>query len=449
MRSSRAKVLHEAGGDTLLNHVIHAALPLTDPGQIVVVVGHQSEQVRSSVTVSGIRFAEQREQLGTGHAVMCARETVPSTTGELLILNGDGPLLRSETLRELTNTYRQSDRPGGAIVTTVLEDPTGYGRILRDDHGGVAAIIEQKACSPDQIGIREVNPGLYCFDAELFWKYAEELRPDNPAEEYYLTDMVHILSRHGRPVARLVVEDHTELLGINTRVDLAVADRILRARKVNELMLSGVTIESPETVTIDRDVKVGQDTIIQASVQLRGKTSVGSNCRIGTGTVLRSCRIADNVDILPYVVADSSSIGENASVGPFTRLRLNTELAERTHVGNFVEMKKTQFGAGSKAGHLAYLGDSLIGSQVNIGAGTITCNYDGKNKHVTTISEGVFVGSNSTLVAPVTIGEGAYVAAASVITKNVSPDALAIARVHQSEKPGWARRRRSPPPATS
>lgn len=444
MRSTRAKVLHEAGGDTLLNHVIQAALSVTEPDRIVAVVGHQAEQVRASVNVPGIRFAEQREQRGTGHAVMSAREAVPSTTGELLILNGDGPLLRSSTLHALANVDERANL-GGAIVTTVLEDPTGYGRILQDDRGGVAKIVEQKACSPEELKIREVSPGVYYFNAELFWTHIDELRPNNPANEYYLTDMVNILSRHGHPVARWLVEDQTELLGINTRLDLAVADRILRTRKVNDLMLAGVTIESPETVTIDNGVEVGQDTIIEANVQLRGRTSIGTNCRIGTGTVLRSCRVANRVEILPYVVADSSSIGEGASIGPFTRLRMNSEAAEGTHIGNFVELKKTKFGVGSKAGHLAYLGDALVGPGVNIGAGTITCNYDGKNKHVTNIAGEVFVGSNSTLVAPVTIGEGAYVAAASIITKDVSPDALAIGRAHQTEKPGWARRRKGTP----
>ncbi|HEX4770547.1 MAG TPA: bifunctional UDP-N-acetylglucosamine diphosphorylase/glucosamine-1-phosphate N-acetyltransferase GlmU [Bryobacteraceae bacterium] len=445
MRSARAKVLHEAGGDTLLNHVIRAALSVTQPDRIIVVVGHQAEQVRASVTVPGIRFAEQREQLGTGHAVMSAREALPSAKGAILILNGDGPLLRASTLESLTNLQRGSNL-GGAIVTTMLADPTGYGRIVRDDRGHVAAIIEQKACSPEQLSIREVNPGVYCFNAELFWAHIDELRPDNPANEYYLTDMASILSRHGHPIARLLVDDESELLGINTRVDLAVADRVLRTRKVNDLMLAGVTIESPETVTIDHSVEVGEDTVIEANVQLRGKTSIGKNCRIGTGTVLRSCRIADSVTALPYVVADSSSIGKGASIGPFTRLRMNSEAAEGTHIGNFVELKKTKFGVGSKAGHLAYLGDTLVGPGVNIGAGTITCNYDGKQKHVTNIAGGVFVGSNATLVAPVSIGEGAYVAAASVITKNVSPDALAIGRAHQTEKPGWARRRKGLPP---
>jgi bifunctional UDP-N-acetylglucosamine pyrophosphorylase/glucosamine-1-phosphate N-acetyltransferase len=441
MRSARAKVLHEAGGDTLLNQVIQAALHVTTADRIIAVVGHQADQVRASVTTPGVRFAEQTEQRGTGHAVRCAREVVASTSGDILILNGDGPLLRASTLQALVDLYR-SKNIGGAIVTTLLRDPTGYGRILRNADGNVASIVEQKSCSAEQLAIAEVNPGLYCFNAGLFWKHIEEVRPDNPANEYYLTDMVEILRRHGHAVAPLLVADETELLGINTRVELAIADRILRTRKVNDLMLSGVTIESPETVTIDGHVDVGQDTVIEANVQLRGKTAIGKNCRIGTGSVLRSCRVADDVTILPYVVADTSAIGQRASVGPFTRLRMNTEAAEDTHIGNFVELKKTKFGAGSKAGHLAYLGDAVIGPGVNVGAGAITCNYDGTRKHATNIAADVFVGSNSTLIAPITIGAGAYIAAGSVITKDVDADALAIGRARQTEKAGWARSRR-------
>ena len=441
MRSQKAKVLHEAGGDTLLNHIIRAGMRVASPEQIVAVVGHQAQEVRESVTVPGIRFAEQTEQKGTGHAVLCAREAVPSREGVLLILNGDGPLLKPETLQGLVE--RQASKGlGGAIVTTEVDDATGYGRIVRDADGNVAAIVEQKSATPEQLAIREINPGLYCFDAARFWEHIGEVKPNNAAGEYYLTDMVEILTRHGHPISPFLVSDPTELLGINTRVELAFADRILRARKAHSLMLAGVTIENPDSVTVDTDVEVGQDTVIEANVQLRGQTRIGSNCRIGTGSVLRDCEIGEGVTILPYVIAEDSRIGGKASVGPFSRLRLQADAAEGTHIGNFVELKKTQLGAGSKASHLAYLGDSVIGSQVNIGAGTITCNYDGDKKHRTEIGDDVFVGSNSTLVAPLRLGEGSFVAAGSVITKNVEPDALAIGRSHQIDKPEWARRRR-------
>ena len=441
MRSNKAKVLHEAGGDTLLNQVIRAALHVASSEQIIAVVGHQSAQVRESVKVPGIRFAEQTEQRGTGHAVLCARETAGSLEGDLLILNGDGPLLRAETLRALLKLHR-AKRLGGTIVTTQAGDPTGYGRIIRDEMGLVAAIVEQKSASPEQLKIREINPGVYCFDAGLFWKYIGEVTPENAAREYYLTDMAEILSRHGRPVAPLEIDDESELLGINTRVELAVADGILRHRKINELMLSGVTIEKPESVIIDVDVQVGQDCLIEANVQLRGSTSVGSNTRIGAGSLFRNCRIGSDATILPYVVAESSVIGSGASVGPFARLRMNAEAADETHIGNFVELKKTKLGAGSKASHMTYLGDATIGSNVNVGAGTITCNYDGQNKHQTTIGDNVFVGSNSTLIAPLSVSEGAYIAAGSVITKDVDADALAIGRAFQTDKPGWAKKRR-------
>ncbi|MBV8549667.1 MAG: bifunctional UDP-N-acetylglucosamine diphosphorylase/glucosamine-1-phosphate N-acetyltransferase GlmU [Acidobacteriaceae bacterium] len=441
MKSNKAKVLHQAGGDTLLNHIIRAALHVAPPEGIVAVVGHQAAQVRESVKVPGIRFAEQSEQKGTGHAVLCAREAVAQNGGQLFILNGDGPLLRSETLAALIR-HASEDNLAGALITTEMDDPSGYGRIVRDDHGHIAAIVEQKAASPEQLKIQEVNPGLYCFKAAPFWEHIGEIQPNNAAREYYLTDMVEILRRHGHRVAPFLVPDATELLGINTRVELAVADGILRARKARDLMLSGVTIENPDSVTIDVNVDIQPDTVIEANVQLRGETRIGTGCRIGTGSVLRDCEIADNVTILPYVVADASRIGANSAIGPFSRLRLNADAGADTHIGNFVELKKTRLGAGSKAQHLAYLGDAAIGEGVNIGAGTITCNYDGQKKHPTSIADGVFVGSNSTLVAPLEISEGAYIAAGSVITKPVEADALAIGRAYQVDKPGWAKRRR-------
>jgi bifunctional UDP-N-acetylglucosamine pyrophosphorylase / glucosamine-1-phosphate N-acetyltransferase len=441
MHSNRAKVLHQAGGDTLLNHVIRAALQIAPPERIVAVVGYQAEQVRGSVRVAGVRFAEQREQRGTGHAMLCAREAAGSREGRLVILNGDGPLLSVATLQALTAVAAQNSL-AGALVTTVLANPTGYGRIVRDARGLVAAIIEQRDATDEQLQIREVNPGVYCFKAALFWEHIGEIQANNPANEYYVTDMIQILDRHAHAIAPLLVSDETELLGINTRVELAAADRILRARKAQQLMLSGVTIENPESVSIDVEVEVGQDSTVEANVHLRGRTRIGANCRIGAGAVLRDCEIGDGVTILPYVVAEASSIGAGSSVGPFARLRMQAEAAEQTHIGNFVELKKTKLGAGSKASHLAYLGDTTIGPETNVGAGTITCNYDGQRKHKTQIGANVFVGSNATLVAPLEIADGAFIAAGSVITNNVEADALALGRAHQVDKPGWAKRRR-------
>jgi bifunctional UDP-N-acetylglucosamine pyrophosphorylase/glucosamine-1-phosphate N-acetyltransferase len=443
MKSKKAKVLHEAGGDTLLNHIIRAALHVAPAEQVIAVIGHQAEQVRASVTEAGIRFAEQKEQKGTGHAVMCGRPAAETNSGLLLILNGDGPLLQPETLQRLVETAQgPGQASGGAIVTTEIADPTGYGRIVRDSRNLVAAIVEQKSANSEQLKIREINPGLYCFDAKLFWKCIGEVTPNNAAKEYYLTDMVEILTRHGHPVAPVLVADETELLGINTRVELAFADKVLRARKARELMLAGVTIENPESVTIDVQVSVAPDSVIEANVQLRGRTRIGTGCRIGTGSVLRSCELGDDVTVLPYVVAEASTIRAKAQVGPFSRMRMHAEADEGSHIGNFVELKKTKLGKGSKASHLTYLGDATIGAGANIGAGTITCNYDGQKKHETVIGEGAFVGSNSTLVAPITIGDGAYTAAGSTITRNVEADALAIGRARQETKPKWAKLRR-------
>jgi bifunctional UDP-N-acetylglucosamine pyrophosphorylase/glucosamine-1-phosphate N-acetyltransferase len=443
MKSSKAKVLHEAGGDTLLNHVLRAAMNVARPDQIFVVVGHQAEQVKASVTISGVRFAEQPEQRGTGHALLCAREAGASNgPGTLLILNGDGPLLRAKTLSDLLRL--QEDRnEGGCIVTTELADPTGYGRVKRTESGRVGAVVEQKAATPEELRIREINPGVYAFKAAAFWRYIHEMEPNKAANEFYLTDMIEILGRHGEAISPFPVKDETELLGINTRAELSVADRILRTRKNHQLMLSGVTIENPQSVLVDVNSSVGIDTVIGSNAQLRGETRVGANCRIGAGSILRNCIIDDNVEILPYVVAQDTRIGKGAFVGPFARLRQQADVGQEVHIGNFVELKNTTMATGAKANHLAYLGDSAIGEKTNVGAGTITCNYDGVKKHRTEIEDNVFVGSNSTLVAPVRLGSGSYVAAGSVITTDVDADALAIGRARQENKPGWAKRRRA------
>ena len=440
MKSKKAKVLHEAGGDTLLNHVIRAALPLASAEKIVAVIGYQEEEVRRSVKTPGVRFAVQEEQKGTGHAVACTKDLVEAS-GQLLILNGDGPLIKTPTLETFLGSGGQSGIAGG-VVTTEVRDPTGYGRIVRTGDGRIAAIVEQKAASPEQLAIREINTGVYWFDSALFWQHIGEIHPNSQSGEYYLTDIVEILRRQGHSIAPRLVADETELLGINTRVELAVADRILRQRKTEALMLAGVTIEKPETVTVDPDVEVGQDTVIEAHVELRGATRIGAECRIGTGSIFRDCEVADGVQILPYVVADRAKIAHSALVGPFSRLRPKSVVGEHCHIGNYVELKNTTMEDRSKANHLAYLGDAIIGEATNVGAGTIICNYDGVHKHPTRIADHVFVGSNSTLVAPVTVGSGSYIAAGSVITTDVARDALALGRARQTDKPGWAKKRR-------
>jgi bifunctional UDP-N-acetylglucosamine pyrophosphorylase/glucosamine-1-phosphate N-acetyltransferase len=324
-----------------------------------------------------------------------------------------------------------------------MTDPTGYGRVIRDGRGRVAAIVEQKAATPEQLAIREANMGIYCYRADLFWKHVDEIRPDNPAREYYLTDMVEILNRAGHHVDALEIDDEREALGINTRLELAEVDTLLRGRKLRELMLAGVTIEKPETVTVDAGVHIGMDTVIEPFAQILGKTTIGENCRIGACSIVRDSEIADDVEIGAFTIVGTSRLERGVHAGPFARLRMENYVAEGAHIGNFVELKKTRMGANAKANHLAYLGDSQIGARVNIGAGTITCNYDGFHKHPTRIGDGAFIGSNSTLVAPIEIGGGAYVGAGSVVTDPVPEEALAIGRARQVVKEEWAAKRRA------
>jgi bifunctional UDP-N-acetylglucosamine pyrophosphorylase/glucosamine-1-phosphate N-acetyltransferase len=314
--------------------------------------------------------------------------------------------------------------------------------VFHDARGAVSAIVEQKVGTPEQLAIREANMGIYCFHAGTFWKHAGEIATGNPAGEYYLTDIAEILTRAGRRVEALRIDDAREALGINDRIELADVDRILRDRKRRELMLGGVTIVQPETVLIDADASIGMDTVIGPFAQILGKTTIGENCRVGACAIVNCSEIADGAEIGPFTLVNRSIISRNAVVGPFARLRMDNHVGEGAHVGNFVELKKTRLGAGAKANHLAYLGDSEIGARSNIGAGTITCNYDGSAKHPTQIGEGVFIGSNSTLVAPLRIGDGAYTAAGSVLTSDVPPDALALGRARQEVKEGWAKKRR-------
>jgi bifunctional UDP-N-acetylglucosamine pyrophosphorylase/glucosamine-1-phosphate N-acetyltransferase len=365
-----------------------------------------------------------------------------------LILYGDSPLLLPETLERLID--RQSgaasgpnDGAAGTLISAIMGDPTGYGRVIRDSSDHVVEIVEQKAANPQQLAIREANMGIYCYRADLFWKYLDEIHPDNPAREYYLTDMVAILDRAGFYVEAMQIANPDEALGINDRVDLAHVDRILRHRKTCELMLGGVTIERPETVAIDADVRIGMDSVVEPFARILGRTSIGENCRIGAGAIVQDSEIADEVEILPYTIVNRSKLERGVQLGPFARLRFDNHVAEGAHIGNFVELKKTHMGAGAKANHLAYLGDTTVGAKANIGAGTITCNYDGFNKHQTTIGAGAFVGSNSSLIAPVEIGDGAIVGAGSVITDPVPADSLAIGRPPQVVKPEWAKKRRA------
>ena len=433
MKSKLAKVLHRAGGLTLVEHVVQSAAQLTPPERITVVVGHQANEVQAELRDTGVRFIHQTEQQGTGHALLACRESLHAAGGLVMVLYGDTPLLTPSTLQRLVDWHHKR-QVAATMITTKLDDPTGYGRVILDDLGYVRAIVEQKAATPHQLSIHLINSGIYLFDAALLWKYILEIKPDNPANEYYLTDIVAILNRAGHQVQALEIKDHDELLGINTRVDLASVDAIIRNRKTCELMLSGVTIERPETVTVDAQVRVGADTIIEPGTRLLGDTVIGEDCRIGAGSIIEDAILGDRVRVAPMTMIESSRLGEDSRVGPYARVRPGSDVGARAHVGNFVELKKTNLGEGSKANHLAYLGDSEIGERVNVGAGTITCNYDGVSKHLTHIGDGAFIGSNSTLVAPVTIGDDAYVGAGSVITEEVPPRALALGRARQVVK---------------
>jgi len=441
MKSRQAKVLHRAGGRPLIDHVVATALELTTPGRIFVVVGHQAEEVQAAVRHHGIGFIHQHEQKGTGHAVMIGRDALADLPGHLMILYGDCPLLRAATLRHLIEALGESD--AGVLLSAHMDDPTGYGRVIRDARGAVEAVIEQKAGTPEQLAIREANMGIYCYRNDLFWRYVDEIQPNNPAREYYLTDMVAILRQAGHSVGAFTIPDPREALGINTRLELAEVDALFRDRKRRDLMLAGVTIENPSTVTIDSGIAIGIDTIVEPFARILGRTTIGENCRIGAGAIIQDSHLADGVEIDPYTLIAESTLASGAHAGPFARLRPGAIVEESAHIGNFVELKKTRLGARSKANHLAYLGDSQIGPGVNIGAGTITCNYDGSAKHPTTIGEGAFVGSNSTLVAPLEIGPNSYIAAGSTITDPVPADALALGRSRQVNKNDWARKRRA------
>jgi bifunctional UDP-N-acetylglucosamine pyrophosphorylase / glucosamine-1-phosphate N-acetyltransferase len=442
LKSKRAKVLHEIGGRPLIGHVIAAAAQVVPPHDIVTIVGHQAEAVQAAVRDTGVRFVVQHEQRGTGHAVQCA-EAATLDYDELIVLSGDVPLLRPETIVALRDAHLR-EQAAMTILTATPQDPSGYGRVMRRkaDAPEVAAIVEQKALTPKQESIREINSGIYAFRRSALYGHIGQLRDENVHKELYLTDMAGILVDAGERVVAVKAEEATEVLGANTIAEMMDLDRELRLTTARRLMAAGVTIFRPETVTIDPAVEVGADTVIEPYVQLLGETRVGSDCRIRSYSVIESSKLGDRVLVRQSCVIAESEIGKDARVGPFAHMRPGCVIGEGAHIGNYVETKMVRMGAGSKANHLTYLGDAEIGKDVNIGAGTITCNYDGVNKHRTLIGDGVFVGSDSTLVAPLVIGNGAYIAAGSSITEDVPADALALGRARQTTKPEWARNRR-------
>ena len=441
LKSKRPKVLHEVGGKPLLAHVIRSAAEVVPVQNIFVIIGHEAERVRAAVANTGVNFVLQAEQRGTGHAIQSARSEL-SHFGSFLVLSGDAPLIRPETIRRIRDFHIAEDA-AMTILTARPTDPSGYGRVLREGSTDrVAAIVEQKSLRPEQSNIGEINSGFYAFNSKPLFSHIERLQTDNPHGEYYLTDMAALLVAEGQKVMAIRAEDPDEVLGGNTIAELVSLDANMRMRKARALMNQGVTIFRPETCVIDDEVSVAADTTIEPFVQLLGSTSIGENCRVRSYSVISNSRIGNDVQVRYGCIIDESSIATGAIVGPYSHVRPGSEIGEGAHVGNFVETKKARLGKGSKANHLTYLGDAEIGAGVNVGAGTITCNYDGVHKHKTVIEDGAFVGSDSTLVAPVKIGQGAYVGAASCITADVPADSLAIGRSVQVVKEGWAKRKR-------
>ena len=431
MKSAKAKVLHEAAGRPMAFFPLRAALAL-DASPVVVVVGYQAQSVEAELSRlfagAPLRFAVQAEQLGTGHAVLCAEEALRGFEGSVLILAADVPLIRPETLQKLVRAKEDADV---ALVTCRARAPEGYGRVVRKADGTVARIVEEKDASAAERRIDEVNASIYLANARFLFSALRGLGRSNAQSEYYLTDIV----ARGRAVA--VEAEEKEVSGVNDRAQLAFSAAQLRERRNAQLMKDGVTLIDPAVTYVDEGVEVGADTVLEPLVSLRGRTRVGRGARIGQGCVIVDSEIEDGAQILPYSHLTESRIGKNATVGPFARLRPGAQLAEQAHVGNFVELKKTVLGKGSKANHLTYLGDTVVGEGCNIGAGTITCNYDGKSKHLTTIEDGAFIGSDTQLVAPVTVHRDAYVGTGTTVREDVPEGALAVSAGKQRNIEGW------------
>ncbi|MCU1309628.1 MAG: N-acetylglucosamine-phosphate uridyltransferase [Candidatus Angelobacter sp.] len=442
LKSKRPKVLHEIGGRPLLEHVIRAAEQVVPAKDIFSIIGHEAESVRAAVQHTGVGFVVQAEQRGTGHAVMCARPALQNYD-HVLVLSGDVPLIRAETIRQLRDFHLQQ-RASMTILTALPDDPTGYGRIIRKSRKGadVKAIVEQKALNKAQAKTKEINSGIYAFATADLWQHIERITTNNAHGEFYLTDMAALLVKAKKRVVALPAANVMEVLGANTLAEMVMLDANMRQQKCAALLASGVTIFRPETCVIDSEVEIGPDTVVEPFVQILGKTRIGQDCRIRSFSVIKDSEIADGVSVKPGCIFDEAKVARGAVIGPYSHLRPGSDIGENAHVGNFVETKKTRLGKGSKANHLTYLGDAEIGEGVNVGAGTITCNYDGVHKHLTRIEDGVFVGSDSTLVAPVTIGKGAYIGAASCITEDVPADSLALGRSKQVVKDGWAKAKR-------
>ena len=457
LKSRRPKVLHEIGGKSLLHHVIAAASQIVPANHIYAVVGHQAEVVKAAVADTGVRFVEQAEQRGTGHAVQTAGPAIAGYNN-ILVLSGDAPLVRPETIAELWR-FHQAESAAMTLTSAELDYPAGYGRIIHNAPGfhpsdenlspgtpkspEVAAIVEQNMLTPEQLSLREINMGMYAFRTAPLLTHLAMLTTANPHGELYLTDMAAILHSAGERVVAFKTEDAAELMGANTIAEMMALDASLRAATASRLMAQGVTIFRPDTCVIDAQVEVAPDTVIEPFVQLLGRTRIGAESRIRSWSVIENCTLGNDVLVRQSCVLADSTVADGARIGPFAHLRPGSEIGEDAHIGNFVEIKKAKLGKGAKASHLTYLGDAEVGERTNIGAGTITCNYDGVNKHTTRIGKDAFVGSDSTLVAPVAVGNGAYIGAGSCITRDVPAGSLAVGRARQVVKEGWAAARRA------
>ncbi|HUJ17791.1 MAG TPA: bifunctional UDP-N-acetylglucosamine diphosphorylase/glucosamine-1-phosphate N-acetyltransferase GlmU [Nitrospirota bacterium] len=439
MKSGLAKALHPLAGRPLVAHALNAANGI-GPERVVVIVGHQAEQVTAAVEAQGAEIVLQQEQLGTGHAVLQARQAIDRANGPVMILCADTPLLTSGTLRDLAELHVKT-RSAITLITARVENPYGYGRVVRGS-SGVMKVVEEKDATARQRKITEVNAGIYCFDRSFLSDALDRLDRNNAQGEYYLPDAIALARRKQRRVSALVCDDPREVLGVNTRKDLSVAEAVLRDRVNTAWMLAGVTLVDPDSTFIGSDVVLGRDTVLYGNVRIEGKSRIGERCTVYPGSRIADSVIGDRVTVKDCSIIEESEIESEAAVGPFAHLRPGAVISERARIGNFVEVKKSIIGKGSKANHLSYIGDATVGSDVNIGAGVITCNYDGFQKYRTVIEDGVFVGSDAQLVAPVRIGKGAVVAAGATITKDVPPDALAISRVPQAVREGFASRRR-------
>ena len=443
MKSGLPKVLHPIAGRPMVDHVLDTARTVS-PATITLIVGHKADVVRQRLGHHpDLQFAVQEPQRGTAHALQQAESVLAGRTGTLVLLSGDVPLLTPGTLQRLLQAH-QAAAAAATVVTASVERPYGYGRIVRRE-GRISRIVEERDASPAERQIHEVNSGIYAFDLAPLFDALRSIAPTNAQGEFYLTDLVAIYATRKLVVEALVIDDAQETRGINSRSELAEVSRIVRQTKNEELMAAGVTLIDPATTYIDTDVEVGADTVIHPGVVLEGRTRVGSACEVQPHVRICDSEIADRVTINSFCLIVGARVAEGASIGPFAHLRPETEIGQGARIGNFVELKKTSLGPRSKVNHLAYIGDATVGADVNVGAGTITCNYDGERKHQTVIEDGVFIGSDSQLIAPVRIGKGAFVAAGSSITEDVPPGALGVARGRQTNVEGWAARRKGTP----